>query len=274
MFLAQVPSAPSAAQLEQLNVSRDWRDWVVAAALLVTALIVSWVVRHVIARAVRRSDGDELAARLVGRLVTYAIMVVGIVAALGSLQVRGLGAILGTLGVFGVAIAFAMKDILENLLSGVFLQMSRPFRRGDTVATAGFEGTIEDITLRTVQLTSFDGELVLIPSATVYKNPITNYTRMGRRRALVDATVPHDIDIDRAKHVALEAVSALPHVRTDPEPVVLVTSFADGGTTLSARAWFDTADVSRAVVGDAMACAVKAALDAAGIPLTSPASET
>lgn len=273
-MLAQVPSGPSAAQLEQLRVSRDWRDWLFAAVLLATALVVSWLVRRVITRAVRRGDGDELGARLVGRLITYVIMIVGIVAALGSLQVRGLGAVLAALGVFGVAIAFAMKDILENLISGMFLQMSRPFRRGDTVSTAGFEGTIEDITLRTVQLTSFDGELVLIPSATVYKNPITNFTRMGRRRALVDVTVPHDIEVERAKSVALAAVRSLGHVRADPEPAVLVTSFAGGGTTLSVRAWFDTADVGRAVVGDAMACALKAAYDEAGIPLCTPPADS
>lgn len=273
-MLAQVPSGPSAAQLEQLRVSRDWRDWLFAAVLLAVALVVSWLVRRMITRAVRRSDGDELGARLVGRLITYVIMIVGIVAALSSLQVRGLGAVLAALGVFGVAIAFAMKDILENLISGMFLQMSRPFRRGDTVSTAGFEGTIEDITLRTVQLTSFDGELVLIPSATVYKSPITNFTRMGRRRALVDLTVPHDIHVEHAKSVALEAVRSLGHVRADPAPEVLVTSFAAGGTTFSVRAWFDTADVSRAVVSDAMACALKAAYDAEGIPLSTPPEES
>lgn len=269
-MFAQVPTGPSSAQLEQLRISRDWRDWVFAVILLVTALVVAWLVRRLIRRAVQRSGGDELGAQLVGRLATYAIVIVGIVAALGSLQVRGLGAVLGALGVFGVAIAFAMKDILENLISGMFLQMSRPFRRGDTVSTAGFEGTIEDITLRTVQLTSFDGELVLIPSATVYKNPITNFTRMGRRRAVVDVTIPHEVDIDTTKAVALDAVAQIPHVRTDPEPVVLVTSFVEAGTSLSVRAWFDTADVSRVTVGDAMACAVKTAFDEAGIPLATP----
>jgi len=270
-MLAQVPTTSTNLQLEQLRISHDWRDWAAAAAILVVAVIVAAVTRRLINRGVARMDGDEHTGRLVGRLVTYAIVTVGVLAALGAVQVRGLGAILGALGIFSIAIAFALRDTLENLLAGLFLGLSRPFRRGDTVLTAGFEGSVEDVTLRNVQLLTSDGELVLIPSATVYKSPITNFSRLGRRRAIVELTLPANVDVAHAKEVMRDAISGVAHVLAEPAPTVLLTSFDDIGIRVSARAWFDTADAPRVVVGDAVACAVKAALDGAGIPLATSA---
>ena len=70
-----------------------------------------------------------------------------------------------TLGLGGVAVGFALKDILSNLVSGVLLLAMRPFEIGDQIAIGDTEGTVENIELRATQIRTYDGRLVLIPNA-------------------------------------------------------------------------------------------------------------
>src|SRR5918911_169522 len=107
--------------------------------------------------------------------VTDWVVAGGVMYSLSVLGVR-LGPLVGALGIGGVALAFAAQTILANFLGSIILQLRRPFRRGDQIATAGCEGTVEDVNFRTVVLRTFDGERVLVPCSQVLSNPITNHT--------------------------------------------------------------------------------------------------
>src|SRR3546814_11496765 len=78
-----------------------------------------------------------------------------------------IGPLVGALGVSGIAIAFAVTAILENVFASVLLKTRRPIRVGDQVLTQERAGTVVDINLRAVVLDSFDGERVVIPSSMV-----------------------------------------------------------------------------------------------------------
>ncbi len=84
--------------------------------------------------------------------------------------------VLGSLGFFSIAIGFAFRDILENLLAGLLLLFRAPFRTHDEVQVGEVRGTVVEINLRETVLRTYDGRRVLIPNSTVYKNPITVQT--------------------------------------------------------------------------------------------------
>ena len=82
------------------------------------------------------------------------------------------GGIFATLGVGSVAIGFAFKDILQNLLAGLLLLINRPYRRGDQIKIKEFEGTVEHIESRATLIKTYDGRRVIIPNSDVYTSPV------------------------------------------------------------------------------------------------------
>lgn len=243
-------------------------DWIVAGAVVATGLVVARVARGLVSRAARGED-DEPAAEAVGRTVGLVLAAIALLCALGVLGVR-LGPLVGALGIGGIALAFAGQNILANFLASIILQLRHPFRRGDQIAVAGCEGTVDDVNFRTVVLRTFDGQRVMVPCAQVLTNPIVNHTTLGRRRTTVQVGVAYDTDLDTALTVLRRALREVQGVLERPTPEVWVESFADSGITLAVRFWHppDIATLWR--TRSEVAVAVKQALDKAGIRIPFP----
>jgi len=86
------------------------------------------------------------------------------------------------LGLGGLAVAFAAKDAIANIFGGVIIITEKPFTIGDWIMTPSVEGTVEDITFRSTKVRTFADSLVTAPNSTLANEPITNWTKMGRRR--------------------------------------------------------------------------------------------
>jgi small conductance mechanosensitive channel len=243
---------------------------ITAAALAVIGIVAGRVVRSLVSRAARGDDGPVEAAEFVGRFVGLILAGICLVYALGLLGVS-LGPLVGTLGIGGLAFAFAGQSILANFLASIILQLRHPFRRGDQVAVgADCEGTVDDVNFRTVVLRTFDGEKVMVPCADVLANPITNHTTLGRRRTTLELSVGYDADLEQALAVLRKALSEAKGVLERPAPEVWVKSFEDSGIGIAARYWHapDVATLWR--VRSAVAVAAKRALDEAGIEIPFP----
>ena len=246
------------------------RDWLVAGGVLVAGIAAGRVLQALLSRRIDGGgDSDEDATGLVSRFAGYVVVVAGFVYALSILDVR-LAPLLGALGIGGLAIAFAAQSIIANFIASILLQLRRPFRRGDQIATNDVEGTVEDVNFRTVVLRTFDGERVFVPCSEVLDNPIVNYTAKGRRRTTVDIGVAYDADLDKARAVLLDATARVDGVLDRPRPEVWVEAFADSAVTLAVRYWHapDAATLWR--VRNEVAIACKRALDDAGISIPFP----
>jgi small-conductance mechanosensitive channel len=245
------------------------RDWVMAGAIVVAGFVLGRILRTLLVRAIHHADAERAAADAVGRFVGMVVMAAGFVYGLSAIGVR-LGPLVGALGIGGVALAFAAQAILANFLGSVILQLRRPFRRGDQIATGDCEGVVEDINFRTVVMRTFDGQRVMVPCAQVLGNPITNHTVLGRRRTTLEASVGYDTDLDHARKLLLDAVIGVDGVLHRPPAEVWVKGFGDSGIDLAIRFWHapDVATLWR--VRSEVAVAVKQTLDAAGIDIPFP----
>ena len=145
--------------------------------------------------------------------------------------------VLGSLGFFSIAVGFAFRDILENLLAGLLLLFRAPFRVGDEVDVEGTRGSVVEINLRETVLRTYDGRQVLIPNSTVYKNPIVVQTGFGAIRSEALVGVAYDTDLSTARAVALEAVQGLPSVLAQPAPLVLVGELGPSTVQLQVLFW-------------------------------------
>ncbi len=242
---------------------------VIGLALFLTGLVVAGLVARGMRRAMRRSGADLVAEELALQIARGFVVILFLLLALSVAGVN-VGAALAGLGIVGLAVAFAVQNILENFISGVLLLIRKPFRAGDQIRTGEFEGTVEDIDFRVTRILTYDGEVVLIPNAEVFRKAIINLTRRGRRRTTVCIGVDYRDDHDTAREIIRSAVEAVPGVLQAPEPEVLLTELGDSSVDFEVRFWTLPDIRSVRSVQDRVLAAAKSAIEAAGMTIPWP----
>lgn len=146
------------------------------------AIVVSFVVASILRNRGRvilhRIDADPQLEILLLRTVYVSTLILGLVIVLGIWGIDVLGLIAG-LGVIGLAVGFALRDILQNFLAGILLLLQRPFALGEVIEVAGQTGRVSEISLRATTLRTDRGEEAIIPNAKVYSGVIIRRGREG-----------------------------------------------------------------------------------------------
>jgi MscS family membrane protein len=175
--------------------------------------------------------------RRVGRMLIVLCAGVALIAALGY-NVWG---ILAGLGLGGIAVALAAKDSVENLFGTLSIVMDMPFGVGDWIKVGDVEGTVEQITLRSTKLRTYNDSVVTLPNTNLVKASVDNYGARRWRRlkigVVVDARTPSEAiegycqQVTKAlqEHPAArsESVSVTLHDITDLGPKVRIEAFIE-----------------------------------------------
>jgi small conductance mechanosensitive channel len=242
------------------------------AIALVVLVLGLFAVRHVVRwteKGLGKAKADVAVQRLVANLLRVFLILVVLLFAMSLIGVQ-VGAALAGIGLAGLALAFALQNILENFIAGMLILIRKPFRPGEQIESNDFAGTVEDIDLRVTRLRDFDDELVLIPNATVFTEPIINLTRLGRRRTRVMVGIDYRDDHDRAPQVLAAAVREVEGVLPTPEPEVLCVELGDSSVDFEVSYW--TMPQMREVrfVRDRVLRACKSAVEAEGMTIPWP----
>lgn len=195
-----------------------WLDTLVRLLPNVVLAIVVFIAFLLIARGVRkgltRVTTGHSAANLglvLGRLGQALILFIGLMLSV-SIVVPSIGGaeLLQLLGIGGVAIGFAFRDILQNFVAGVLLLLRQPFRIGDQIVFKEFEGTMENIETRATIVKTYDGVRVIIPNGELFTNAMRVNTAYGARRNQYDLGIGYGDDLEAARDAFLEAVRRVP----------------------------------------------------------------
>ncbi|MCM1981894.1 mechanosensitive ion channel family protein [Lyngbya confervoides] len=181
-----------------------------------------------------------------------------------------LGDIIALLGLSSVAFGFAFQDIFKNFLAGILLLLQEPFALGDQIIVADFEGTVETIALRSTQIRTYRGEMVVIPNSVVFTSPVQVLTERPQRRTDLEIGVDYNTPLPEAVQTLFEAVVQVEGVLDQPKPEVDVVSFGDSSINLVVRYWTapKIADVRR--TRSRVMIALKQACDRAEISIPYP----
>jgi small-conductance mechanosensitive channel len=201
------------------------------ASLLVSVAAARWT-----RMAASSKIDDEETLLLLSRLARWAVIVLGTVLALDQVNFDVTGFVAG-LGIAGLTIGFALQDITRNFIAGILLLARQPFDIGDAVETAGYAGTVLEITTRDTVLETWDGEMVILPNLEVFTKPIINYSDLPNRRRTIYIGLGYGEDVYRAREAFLEAIQGVDGVLTDPAPTVLAEKLGDSTLDLAARFW-------------------------------------
>lgn len=90
--------------------------------------------------------------------------------------------IIAGLGLGGLAFALAAQETAANLFGGIVIITDKPFSIGDWILTPSVEGTVEDINFRSTRIRTFAQAVVTVPNSKLANEPITNWSRMGKRQ--------------------------------------------------------------------------------------------
>lgn len=265
-------SQPLTSILEQLVV-----DFLTLLPNLIAALVVfaigiylASVVRRLVRKALQRRTDNHQPIALLSQLAYWLVVI--LVAAI-SLQMVGfnLTAFLAGLGIVGITIGFALQDVSKNFIAGLLMLIQQPFEIGEFIEVSGYAGKVEMIDLRATQVRTVDGKLVLIPNGEVMISPITNFSRADSRRVEINTGVAYESDPERARQTALEAISAVPGILSDPAPDAIFQNFGNTTFDMSIYFWIDTNQTNVLAAKDAGLNEIKQAFEQAEIDMPLPA---
>jgi len=240
----------------------------VAVLILVAgAFVAGWVARAA-ARGLARWELEPPVRQLLTRLARVVVLLLFAILALQNLGVELLPLIAG-LGVVGAGIALATQGVLSNMVAGLTIIFTKPYRVGEYVAIVGVEGTVEAITLFSTTLTHVDRSRIVIPNRKVVGEILHNYGVILQPE--IQVSVAYESDLPLALGAIRELVQANPRVLADPPPVVQVAALAESAVQIAVKPWVAVGD-SVAVVGE-LNVSLVAALRQRGIVIPFPQRE-
>ncbi len=246
--------------------------FMVAIVVLLVFWLLSLIFKSVVSKLLSKSHTHRNLVRVFQRIGGALIFFIGLMVAM-VIAIPGFtpAKLVGALGIGSVAIGFAFKDIFQNLLSGILLLLSEPFRIGDQIVSGEFEGTVEDIKVRATTIRTYDGRQVVIPNSQLYTSALTVNTAYKRRRLELTVGIGYEDDIRKAKEVILQALEKAETVSKLAEPSVVATEFGASSIDLKVR-WFinDGTQANKVASIHEVIVEIKDQLDAAGVNIPFP----
>ena len=210
-----------------------------AILIIIAGVVVGGWVERWLLRALRRFELEPPLNQLISRVVRGLVLLLFVVMALQNLGVQLLPLVAG-LGVAGAGIALAMQGVLSNIVAGLSIILTKPFRVGQYIQVAGVEGQVEHVSLFSTILLHPDRSKVVIPNRKIVGEILHNYGHI--RQVSVQVGVAYDTDMAAALQVIAEVVQSNPRVLKDVAPLIGVARLADSAVYINIQPWVSVAD--------------------------------
>ncbi len=156
---------------------------------------------------IRTSERREATLmKLLDNILSYVIYFIAFITILSTIGID-VKPLLAGAGIVGLAVGFGAQNLVRDIITGFFIIFEDQFSVGDYVRIGQYEGTVEEIGLRTTKVKSFSGERHIIPNGGI--TDVTNFS-IHNSMAIVDVGIAYEEDIDRAEKVLLELLEILP----------------------------------------------------------------
>jgi small conductance mechanosensitive channel len=225
-------------------------------------------IAHDVLRRARPVDNDVL-DKAIGRIIYIAGVALAIFTALALLGIN-VSTLLASLGITSLVLGFALKDTIEQAISGTLLLFQQPFKVGDVIEIDNVEGVVADVGIRTTNVRTFEGVQVMIPNNRVFQSVIRNKSYYSSRRFELALNISTSNDLIAANQAMLEAVKHVPGVLAEPAPAVAFENFTDAAVRTIVRYWIDTTQGDAQATRNSVTRAITSALAGAGIASAYP----
>jgi small-conductance mechanosensitive channel len=241
----------------------------------IIVLLLFWLfsklARYLFMQTTRRANLDGRLRILISRMLVVVVIGIGVLTAMTVvIPTFDFGSLIAGLGFSSFVIGFATKDILNNFLSGILILWQQPFVIGDSIFIGSNQGKVEYIGVRATSLRKDDGELILIPNGDMYSSALTIRGAGSKRRMNIKFSIGYHEDIQKAKRITNDALSACEGIVMDPKPRVLVSDLVSDGVSIAINFWINTNESTPLEVFDRAAIAIVRVLEEADIVVFPP----
>ncbi|UCB58568.1 MAG: mechanosensitive ion channel [Thermoplasmatales archaeon] len=184
----------------------------------------------------------EILAEFSSRVFRVFLIIVIVMVAIGFFGVNIGEAVIGISVASGFIIGFAFQDTLGNLAAGFLIAITKPFRVGDYVDTAGKSGKIISVGASITKMTTVDNKRIIIPNSKIWGEPIVNYTALNQRMIDMRIGIGYKDDMAKAINITMDVLKKNKYVLKDPAPNVAIANLGDSSVDLLVRPWVNTND--------------------------------
>lgn len=189
-----------------LHTSPEWGNFLERIGFFAFVIDLTWLVSRTVDAVVQEyivpltekseSEFDDQILPIMRKGIRAVIWVMGIVIGLDNLGIDITAAIAG-LGIGGLALALAAQDMVKNIFGGIMIFLDKPFKVGDRIQVAGYDGNVEEVGLRSTRVRTLEGRLVTIPNHSFSDNSVINVTSEPNRKVVMNFGLTYDTPPER-----------------------------------------------------------------------------
>jgi MscS family membrane protein len=205
-------------------------------SVIIHVLIDHWAKNRGILKSRVKVDDDLVHMfHRIDKIIIYALAILYILHSWGI----EIGPLIASLGIAGIAVAFALQSTLGNLFGGVSIILDKAAKIGDIIELEdGTSGEVVKVSLRSTKIKTWDNELITIPNGKLADSRIKNWNMPDfKLRVSILFRVVYGSDVDKVKKVALDAMKKEKDILKDPSPSVMFDSMADSSLNFIAYFW-------------------------------------
>ncbi len=236
--------------LATLNMSKVMHRWIATGYYFLIIFAIAWSITRVLdalveeylAPLVAKTEGDldDQLLPIVRKGAKFTVWGIAVIIALNNAG-YDVGALLAGLGIGGLAFALAAQDSVANLFGGFTIFVDKPFTIQDRVVVDGYDGTVEEIGIRSTRLRTLAGRLVTIPNSKISNNVVENISSEPARKVALDLGLTYDMNDNKIG----EALSLLEKIAGETEGVdsgkitTAFTGFGDFSLNVKLIYWIE-----------------------------------
>src|SRR5947208_11099526 len=214
-----------------------------ALVILGGGFVLAWWVGSMTDRALQRWALEPPMRKLIVRVVRMVVLLFAVVVALDKFGFQ-IAPLVAGIGVAGLGVGFALQGVLSNLVAGLTIIFTKPFRVGEYVELLSVRGDVSKIELFSTTLLHPDRSRVVIPNRRIVGEILHNYGSMRQRDLAV--SVPHDADLTKVLAAIGDVVSRNARVLKDPPPAIGIAQVTESSIKIGIQPWIRIVDVGAA----------------------------
>lgn len=214
----------------------------VLGALLMVGVgaVLAWWIGRPADRALRRWALEPPMRTLIVRSLRVVVVLFALVIALDKVGFQ-IAPLVAVIGVAGLGIGIALQGVLGNVIAGLTIIFTKPFRVGEHIEVAGVKGDVDTIELFSTTLVHPDRSRIIVPNRKIVGEILHNFGTM--RQLHLALLVPHGSDLAAVLAVSREVVAACPRVLGDPVPAIGIAQVEPAGIRVGVHPWVLVRDV-------------------------------
>lgn len=210
--------------------------------LIIGWIIAGWAAKKVRMKGEKSEKVDDTLVPILAKITKISILIITLLAVLSQFGVETTS-IVAVLGASALAVGLALQGTLSNVAAGVMLLILRPFKIGDAVDIGGTMGVVDEISLFTTEMHSFDNIGITMPNSRVWGNEIKNLNRFDTRRVDMEFGIDYSDDMDKAMKIIKEILDEDERILKNPEPLIAVSNLGDSSVDIRVRPWTESSNV-------------------------------